>query len=142
MKRVISTHLGGKVFQIEEDGYDVLAGLLSNKSDRNGLEKQFAEQFERKLVGNKTVITYFDVVEISYNLGYTISDARRTKKLYRQPKDKMIAGVCTGLGEYFGVDPVVLRIAFIASIFMASMGFWVYIVIWSVTPKYENAKLQ
>jgi phage shock protein PspC (stress-responsive transcriptional regulator) len=140
MKRVISTHLGGKVFQIEEDGYDVLAGLLSNQSDKNGLEKQFADQFERKLVGNKTVITYFDVVEISYNLGYTISDARRTKKLYRQPKNKMIAGVCTGLGEYFDVDPVILRIIFALFLFMGS--FWVYIVIWIVVPKYENARLQ
>jgi phage shock protein C len=140
MKRVISIHLDSKVFQIEEDGYNVLAGLLSNQSDRNRLEKQFSDRFEHKLIGNKTVITYVDVVEVSYSLGFTISDTRRTKKLYRQPKDKIIAGVCAGLGEYFDIDPVILRIIFALFLFIGSFG--VYIVIWIVTPKYENARLQ
>ncbi|MDR1594053.1 MAG: PspC domain-containing protein [Prevotellaceae bacterium] len=140
MKRVISTHLGGKIFQIEEDGYDVLTGLLANQWNRNEVEKQLAFHFERKLTGNKNVITYVDVVEVCYNLGFSVSDTRPAKRLYRQPKNKMIAGVCTGLGEYFDIDPVIIRIAFVALFFMASMGFWLYVAIWIVTPKYESRK--
>ena len=34
------------------------------------------------------------------------------KKLYRSEKNKMIAGVCGGLGEYFNVDPTLIRLAF------------------------------
>jgi phage shock protein C len=141
MKRVISMQLGGKIFQIEEDGYNVLAGILSRQSDRNSVEKQFADHFERKLTGAKTVITYLDVVEVAYNFGFSVADTQRVKRLYRQPKNKIIAGVCTGLGEYFDIDPVILRIVFVIACIMASVGFWIYLVIWVVTPTYENSKL-
>jgi phage shock protein C len=141
MKRVISIHLAGRIFQIEEDGYDVLSGILSHHPNKNEVEKQFAYKFEQKLVGNKIAITYLDVIEASYNLGYTTPDARRVKRLYRQPKGKIIAGICTGLGEYFDIDPVIFRIVFIISVIMAFTGFWVYVVIWIITPKYEDSKL-
>jgi phage shock protein C len=141
MKRLISMHLDNRIFQIEEDGYDVLVDILSHQLDRNRVEKQFADHFERKLVGNKTVITCLDVVEISYNSGFSTSNVNHVKKLYRQPKNKIIAGVCTGLGEYFDIDPVILRIAFGIAFFMGLMGFWIYLVIWIVTPKYENNRL-
>ncbi|MDR2383096.1 MAG: PspC domain-containing protein [Prevotellaceae bacterium] len=141
MKRVISIHLDGRIFQIEEDGYDVLVGVLSHQPYKNEAEKQFADKLEQKLVGNKTVITYLDVVEASYNLGFTITDARRVKRLYRQPKGKILAGICTGLGEYFDIDPVIFRVLFVISFIMAGMGFWIYLVIWIITPKYEDVKL-
>jgi phage shock protein C len=142
MKRVISIHLDGRIFQIEEDGYDVLVDILSHHPNKNEVEKQFADRFEQKLADNKTVITYLDVTEASYNLGFTPTDARHVKRLYRQPKGKIIAGICTGLGEYFDIDPVIFRIMFIVSFVMASMGFWIYVVIWIITPKYEDAKLR
>ena len=45
------------------------------------------------------------------------------KKLYRSSSNKMIAGVCGGLGEYFNMDPTIIRIiAVFASIFTAIMG--------------------
>jgi phage shock protein C len=138
MKRVISMHLDGRIFQIEDDGYDALSNLLSRQSNRNDVEKQFADNLERKLSGNKNVITYLDVIEVGYNLGFSASDTQRAKRLYRQPKNKIIAGVCTGLGEYFDIDPVMLRIAFLTTFFMASMGFWIYIAIWIVAPKREK----
>jgi phage shock protein PspC (stress-responsive transcriptional regulator) len=141
MKRVISTHLDGRIFQIEEDGYDVLNGLLTNRWNKNEVEKQLADHFEGKITGNKNVITYVDVVEVCYILGFSVSDTRPVKKLYRQPKDKIIAGVCTGLGEYFDIDPVILRVIFVASFFMVSIGFWVYVAIWIITPKYESRPL-
>jgi phage shock protein PspC (stress-responsive transcriptional regulator) len=141
MKRVISIHLDGQIFQIEEDGYDALTGLLANRWNRNELEKQLAFHFGQKLVGNKNVITYVDVVEVCYNLGISVSDTRAVKRLYRQPKNKIIAGVCTGLGEYFDIDPVILRIAFVVAFFITmSLSFWIYIVIWIVTPQNENRK--
>jgi phage shock protein C len=141
MKRVISMHLNSRIFQIEEDGYDALANILSHHSNKSEVEKQFADKFEQRLVGNKTVITYLDVVEVSYNLGFTTTDARHVKRLYRQPKGKILAGICTGLGEYFNIDPVIFRILFVISFVMASMGFWIYIVIWIITPKYKDIKL-
>jgi phage shock protein PspC (stress-responsive transcriptional regulator) len=138
MKRLITTHLDGRIFQIDEDGYEILNNVLANQMKRREVEKQFADLFEHKLTDSKNVITCVDVADICYRLGFSISTAPRVKKLYRQPKDSIIAGVCTGLGEYFDIDAVVLRIAFVASFFLAFIGFWIYIAIWIVTPKYEK----
>jgi phage shock protein PspC (stress-responsive transcriptional regulator) len=133
--------LDGRIFQIEEDGYDALNTLLASQWKRNEVEKQLADHFENKLNGNKNVITHADVLEACYKLGLSIPNTRYAKKLYRQPKNKIIAGVCTGLGEYFDIDPVILRIIFLASILMIGTGFWIYIAIWIVTPQYENPRL-
>ncbi|MDR1887714.1 MAG: PspC domain-containing protein [Prevotellaceae bacterium] len=142
MKRVISVHLAGRIFQIEEDGYDALNGLSANQRPRNEVEKQLADHFERKLTGSKIVITLTDVLEVCSRLGFSLSDTRPVKKLYRQPENRIIAGVCAGLGDYFDIDPVVVRIVFVVSFFFTlTMGFWVYIVMWIVTPKYERRKL-
>jgi phage shock protein C len=141
MKRVITLHLDNKIFQIEEEGFEVLDNLLEKQWQRNEVEKQIAEYFESKLNANKNVITYFDVIEILNQLGFSSADVRSSKKLYRQPKDKIIAGVCTGLGEYFNIDPVIIRVVFIASFFfMVSFGFWVYIALWAIIPKYLRNK--
>lgn len=47
----------------------------------------------------------------------------------------MLAGVCGGLGEYFDVDPTLIRLAAVIAIFGAGMGFFAYIIAWIVIPK-------
>ena len=39
------------------------------------------------------------------------------KRLYRNSKDKKLGGVCSGLGDYFNIDPVIIRLAFLLLIF-------------------------
>ena len=56
------------------------------------------------------------------------------KKLYRSSSDQMIAGVCSGLADYFEVDPAIIRLAFVLLFFVGSGGFWVYIILWIVMP--------
>jgi len=57
------------------------------------------------------------------------------KKLYRSHSDRMIAGVCGGLGEYTDVDPVWIRLGLVMLLFGgAGMGFWVYIILWVIVP--------
>ena len=59
-----------------------------------------------------------------------------TKKLVRSTMDKKIAGICGGLGEYFNVDPTVMRILFVAGFFLSgSLMFWAYLVLWVVIPE-------
>lgn len=58
------------------------------------------------------------------------------KRLYRDPRNKMLGGVCSGLGWYFGIDPVWIRLAFVALCFLsASTIVFVYIVLWIVIPQ-------
>lgn len=57
------------------------------------------------------------------------------KKLYRNTRDKKIAGVCSGLADFFNVDVTILRILFLIALFCASCGFWIYLIIWIVAPE-------
>ena len=142
MKKVFSIHLDSKVFQIEEDAYTLINGVMSGQWKKEEFEAQLAEALSQKLNSAKTYITYPDTVDALYQLGVSTSEFQssttadwRSKRLYRQPKDKMIAGICTGLGEYFGIDPVIARILFVISLFMFTMGFWLYVILWIIVPK-------
>jgi len=55
------------------------------------------------------------------------------KRLYRSRKERMIAGVCGGLAQYFEVDPVIVRIIALVLLF-AGPGFPVYIILWLIIP--------
>jgi phage shock protein C len=58
------------------------------------------------------------------------------KRLYRSKKNRMIAGVCGGLAEYFGVDPVIIRIiAFILLLPGGLPGLIPYLILWIVVPE-------
>jgi len=58
------------------------------------------------------------------------------KKLYRSTSDRMIAGICGGLGEYFGIDSTLVRLLFVfGAIFTGSALFWAYIIILIVVPE-------
>ena len=57
------------------------------------------------------------------------------KKLYRSRKHSMIAGVCGGLGGYFGIDPTFVRLAFVFLAFYHFLGVWVYLVMAILLPQ-------
>ena len=60
-----------------------------------------------------------------------------TKQLTRSATDKKIAGICGGLWEYFSVDPVIFRIAFLFALCMGGTGFILYIVMLIVVPEQQ-----
>ncbi len=58
------------------------------------------------------------------------------EKLKRSSKQKIFAGVCGGIGEYFDVDPVVVRAIFIlTALFGFGTSILVYFVLWIIVPK-------
>lgn len=57
------------------------------------------------------------------------------KKLYRTRNDKKIAGVCGGLGRYFGIDPTVVRIIFLVLAVGYGSGLLAYLIVWLLTPE-------
>lgn len=60
---------------------------------------------------------------------------KETKKLYRSQSDRMLAGVCGGLGAYFGIDSTILRILFVLLTVFVGGGFIVYILLWIFIPQ-------
>src|SRR3954466_4728306 len=58
-----------------------------------------------------------------------------TKKLNRSTSDRVVAGVAGGLGQYFSIDPVVVRLAFIVGSFFGGAGLSAYGAAWLLVPK-------
>ncbi len=56
------------------------------------------------------------------------------KRLFRSRTDRKIWGVCGGLAKYFNIDPTLVRILFVASLFVGTLGFWVYIIMAIIVP--------
>ena len=56
------------------------------------------------------------------------------KTLYRTEKDKMVGGVCGGLGRYFDLDPTLVRLIFAAIFFGYGSGLLIYIFLWIIMP--------
>ncbi len=58
------------------------------------------------------------------------------KKLYRSKKNRMLGGVCGGIGEYFDADPTLVRLLWVfASIFSFGTGILAYIIAWIIVPE-------
>jgi phage shock protein C len=59
-------------------------------------------------------------------------------RLYRSRKERMIAGICGGVAEYFGIDPVIVRIVALVLLF-GGPGLPVYLILWLIVPEEPKA---
>ncbi|MBQ8493604.1 MAG: PspC domain-containing protein [Alistipes sp.] len=57
------------------------------------------------------------------------------RRLRRSRYNRIVAGVCGGLGNYMGLDPVVVRLAVVLLMLFAGMSLWVYIIMWLLIPE-------
>jgi phage shock protein C len=60
------------------------------------------------------------------------------KKLYRSETDKVIAGVCAGIADFFDIDPTLVRIAFVLITIFGGGGIILYIILWLIIPSEES----
>ena len=61
--------------------------------------------------------------------------ANNNRHLYRSCENRIIAGICGGLAEFFGLDASKLRIALLLLILLGGLSIWVYIILWLVVPQ-------
>jgi len=57
------------------------------------------------------------------------------KRLYRSSREKVIGGVCGGIGKYLDVDPVLVRLVWVLAVILAGTGLLLYIIAWILIPK-------
>ena len=60
------------------------------------------------------------------------------KKLYRSDENKMLAGVCGGIAEYFGVDPTLIRLAWVVFSLLGGSGLLAYILAAIIIPRDDS----
>jgi phage shock protein PspC (stress-responsive transcriptional regulator) len=159
MKITISVNLGGYSFNIDEDAYSELkrylhslevhfAGEESSSEILSDIESRMSELFRAKLTTYKQVITIEDVKNVVSVLGAPedITDGEATSakekfstpgyhRMYRDPDHRMIGGICSGMGAYWNIDPMIIRILFIVATVMGGLGGIVYLILYIVLPE-------
>jgi len=61
-------------------------------------------------------------------------------RLYRSETNKVIAGVCGGLGDYFNIDPTIIRIIFVIITIFGGSGILIYIILWLIIPSESSVR--
>jgi len=164
MNKTLSVNIGGIVFHIEELAYDKLnryldaiKGYFTTSDGRDeiiqDIEGRIGEMFQERITNGKQVIVESDVDQIIDIMGRpeqfagmheepepisaqtTTSNRKSFRKLYRDPDDRVIGGVCSGISHYLGIDPIWLRGAFAVSLFVFGSGLLLYIILMMVMPK-------
>ena len=163
MKKVVNAGIGNVPFVIEEDAYQRLSSYLAHFRSKltaepgqlrpdevmEDLEERIAELFGAEISPGQ-VITIAMVEKVIEQLGMpdgsSDSDSKASgpdsgaadesipHKLYRDPLDKAIAGVCSGLAAYFDIDVVLVRIIFVAISLLYGSGCLVYLIFWIICP--------
>ncbi len=64
---------------------------------------------------------------------------RPRKRLFRDPDNTMIGGVCSGLAAYINCDPVLIRVLAVVTFFMGTASLWIYIILWIAVPMARTA---
>lgn len=174
MHKTISLNLGGTVFHAEEPAFEILSQYLSaiRKNFRNeeggeeiiqDIEARLAELFSERLqVSGTQALTEGIVHSVLSEMGkpedfaesaeeettrassQSTYSPKPTRRLFRDPDDRLLGGVCGGLGAYVGVDPVWIRLLFAILFFGFGTGLFVYLLLWIIIPEAKTTtdKLQ
>lgn len=161
MKKVLNVGIGGTSFIIDEDAYQKLDQYLEKfrqktqmgiqaKDVMEDLEARIAELFNEFLKSNQEVVNIALVNRVIAQLGMPDGEVNDeefasstsstqyqippVKKLYRDPDNKSIAGVCSGVALYLNIDVVLVKIIFLIAFFMGGVGFWAYVIFWIAAP--------
>src|SRR5690606_39734544 len=67
-------------------------------------------------------------------VSYEEPEDKNIKKLFRNPDDRVIGGVSSGLSAYFDIDVLWIRLAFVGLVFAGGSGFVIYFILWIITP--------
>ena len=89
----------------------------------------------RKIDIDRNIEHFSEEVETLGNKASRKIKESRTKRLYRSGKDRILGGVCGGLAEYFGVDPVLIRFIWIVAVLGWGFGILAYIIAWIIIPR-------
>lgn len=168
MKKTLTVNLGGTVFHIDEDAYQLLDKYLSNlrihfkkeegsEEIMNDFEMRISELFTERVRLGYEVITIVEVEDVITRMGrpeelfedeptgdkhhHSEHSGKQTvqKRFFRNSDDKMIGGVAGGFASYMGWDPTAIRIALFILLFFYGVMIPIYIVLWIIVPEAKTA---
>lgn len=161
MKKTLTINLAGMVFHIDEDAFEQLQSFLEAlnlrlKDEANSaeiirdIEARMAELLSGRMNQAKQVISANDVENLIQTIGHpdlifgddqTKSNKknsfgeRKYRRMYRDPENRMLGGVCAGLAAYWHLDPTLVRVAFVLLTALGGTGLILYIILLVVLPE-------
>ena len=160
MKKTFTININGTLIHIEEDAYEVLQKYMISLKNYFGnseegieiiadIEARIAEIFTEKSTDKGNVVSTELVHQLIERLGTPDSfkeqeeledplpgQAKRKRKLYRDPEQTVLAGICGGFAVYFNADPVIVRLITVLLAFITSGAMvLVYLLLWVIVPK-------
>ena len=164
MNKTVISNISGLIFHLNEDAYDKLNNYLqtigSFFKDSEGkaeimadIEARIAEMFKSKITNANQVITIIHVDEVIAVMGQpeefldgqepptkTLTGEHSPRRAFRDPDDRILGGVCSGLSTYLGInDPIWLRLVFVFMFFIFGSGPLIYIILWIIIPVAKTA---
>jgi phage shock protein PspC (stress-responsive transcriptional regulator) len=159
MKKTVNINLNGIVITMDEDAAQELNSYV-DKVKEYYKNKEFGEEIvmdiEYRIAEillqkkkNKASIDISDVQQLINQLGnpeefedydeekeqYQTVETTGVKRLFRDPDNKILCGVCSGLGYYFGIDPFWIRLVWALAFFFYGSGFLLYILLCIIIPE-------
>ncbi|MEJ6764916.1 MAG: PspC domain-containing protein [Flavobacteriaceae bacterium] len=156
MKKTLTINIGYSIFNIDEDAYEILNKYLDSIKDYfqkidndpdiiKDFELRIAENFSSKVSSSKQCIDLSDVKEVIEIMGSlddfkeiyndteteNVKEEKKSNKLFRDSSNRIIAGVCSGIAEYFKIDPIIVRVLFFIAV---PLNLIVYIIFWIGIP--------
>ncbi len=154
----MNINIGGIIFNVDEETYERLKSYLNEISNHfkdseggeeiiSDIESRIVELFQQKLNSKKEVITLADVDEVISIMGkpsdFESSEENddydpdvkqfNKKRMFRDIDNRMLGGVCSGLGAYFRVDTLWFRLGFVIATF-SGLSILAYLVLWVIIP--------
>jgi phage shock protein PspC (stress-responsive transcriptional regulator) len=157
MNKTVTAAIGGINFYLEESAFEKfrayldsvrrsLAGTEGREEILQDIEARIAELLKEMIGHEWQVVTDKQVEAVIAAMGkpedFTAGETSSpdfsvpvSRKLFRDPDDKVLGGVCSGIGAYFGIDAIWLRLFFAFLFFGFGTGLLLYIILWIVIPK-------
>ena len=170
MKKNITINLCGRLFQIDEDAYEMLQHYTDSLRSHfgrqaegdeivNDIEERIAELLDELKANGNEAITIDHVKDIITRIGKpeelagdeqgtTEQPAQHTtrtatsKRLFRNPNDKMVAGVLSGLAAYTGTDAIFWRLGAVLFTFFYGSGLLLYVILAIIMPEARTPEEQ
>jgi len=156
MDKTININIAGTLFQIDDEAFRILRNYLQAINNRfknvqgghetiEDIESRIAEIFQSQnglagTVSKENVEAMISIIGKPEDFDHSdvVTDppvySSQKKRMYRNPDDTIISGVCGGIGAYLNTDPVLVRILFVIFTAFFGVGFFVYIALWIALP--------
>lgn len=158
MKKNFSVNIGYRLFNVDEDAYEMMNEYLdrlrkafsseaSLDEIMKDIEQRIADLLFDRLGENRSIVSISDIEFVIGELGQPeemggepenkkskSSDKNGRRRLFRDPEDRILGGVCSGLAAYFDVDTLWVRLGFIVLVLIAGSGILLYLALWALLP--------